>query len=239
MHGASYQSSAGQSQELEAGAHQYTRLQDLELDLERCCTCCGWCTGSLERRCTCTDQAVPFCLKCKVGIMISEAAAADAGRPPCTDDVCYMRSGCRQQGWGGRTLCQESARPAMCGCEYNCRAQSGLRRFMRRTFRGKPYCRQPPANDDDQGNLSDDVSPFEGEPTVAWDSTVDYAGQYIHLPWCRRSCGLSCNPTGRKPDFAPYRHTDFCSRGCGNKCADRDEAAWPMPGADVSLAQAG
>ena len=74
---------------------------------------------------------------------------------------------------------------------------------------------------------------------MAWDPTVDYAGQYIHLPWCRRSCSLRCNPTGREPDFTPYRHTDFCSGGCGNKCADRDEAAWPMPGAEVSLAQAG
>ena len=69
-------------------AGQYVPPQQSQSqELERRCTCCGWCTGSLERRCTCTDQAVPFCLKCKVGI--SEAAAADAGRPPCTDDICY------------------------------------------------------------------------------------------------------------------------------------------------------
>ena len=41
----------------------------------------------LERLCACWGQPVPYCLQCKVGL--AEAAAADAAKPPCTDEVCH------------------------------------------------------------------------------------------------------------------------------------------------------
>ena len=139
------------------------------------------CSESLERLCTCWGQAVPFCLK----VGIAEAAAADAGKPHCTDEVCYMRSGCTSTTWGGGTRCQESPRPAMSEYEYSWKYQAHLKQFLRRTSRFRSYATQEYANDDDRGYFSDEVYPSDGEPIVPWNPVVDYAGQYLHQPWCR------------------------------------------------------
>ena len=207
--------------------------------LERECTSCGWCSGTPGQPCkrwACAGR-VPFCIKCNVGV--KEAAAADAKRPYCTDEICFGRSGC-QQGWGGQMICQEDARPALSGYKYNLKARSALRRFMKGIFRYRPYAKLPPANEDNWGSWNDEIVPFEGESTVPWNPTVDYAAEYRHLDWCRRSCDLECNPNGRERDFAPYLHDDFCTGGCGNRCSEqRSESAMSALGAGAPPAESG
>ena len=71
----------------------------------------------LEWLCTCWGQQVPYCLQCKV--CLAEAAAADTGKPPCTDEVCQGRIGCNSTTWGCGLCCQEDAKPAMAGYVFS------------------------------------------------------------------------------------------------------------------------
>ena len=181
------------------------------------------CSEPLVRRCSCWGQAVPFCLKCKIGL--DEAAAADAKKPQCTDTVCHRRSGCSGHagGWGGQLKCQESAKGALDEYEFNYKYHAHLKKFIRQSFRLSPYARVEYPNQDAQGYASDEpLSPLEGEATAEWNPRVSYADAYVHAPWCRGTCSHRCNPTGRAPDFERYRHDDYCRGGCGNKCARAD-----------------
>ena len=160
-------------------------------------------------------------------------AAADASKPHCTDEVCYMRSSCNGTTWGGRPHCQEAA---LSGYSFNYKYHAHLKQFLRRTFRFRPYAAPEYPNDDDNGYLTDDDiyrSDTYTEPTVPWNPQVEYTATYIHQPWCRRSCGCRCNPTGRAQDLPAYRHSDYCRGGCRNKCADSDQTTSQVPEAEV------
>ena len=105
-------------------------------------------------------------------------------------------------------------------------------------FRYRPYAELPPPNEDDSGRWDDEIVPFEGESTVPWNQEVDYAAEYRHLDWCRRSCGLECNPNGKERDFAPYLHKDSCTGGCGNRCVERYQIKSAMASAKASASVA-
>ena len=111
---------------------------------------------------------------------------------------------------------------------------------MRRTFRYRPYAVQEYPNDDDNGYLTeDDEYHSETEATVPWNPDVEYPTAYVHLSWCRRSCGCRCNPNGRAQDFPAYRHSDSCRGGCRNTCADNDNSAAQVPAVDVVRPEGG
>ena len=119
---------------------------------------------------------------------MEEARKADALKPPCTEDVCHMRSGCTT-GWGGDLRCQESARGALAGYEYNHRYKEHLKEFMDKQFHSHPFAHAEAdyANNDENGFLTDEeLSPSEDEATVEKD--LDYARRYVHHTWCRGSC---------------------------------------------------
>lgn len=190
------------------------------------------CPESLERLCTCWGQPVPYCLRCKVGL--AEAAAAHASKPHCTDEVCYERSGCNSSTWGGGPRYQEWPKAALSGYRFNYKYHAHLKQFLRRTFRFRPYVVQEYPNDDDNGYLTDDDDYHsKTEATVQWTPRVEYPAAYVHLSWCRRSCGCCCNPTGRGQDFPAYRHSDYCRGGCRNKCADSDGSTSQVPAVEV------
>ena len=192
----------------------------------------------LEWLCTCWGQEVPYCLRCKLKVGLAEAAAADAAKPHCTDEVCQRRMGYTTGGWRGR--CQEDAKPAMSGHQFSHRHHIHLKQFMQRAFRPWPYAIQEYPNDDDNGYLSgSDGYHSESEPTVQWRPDVEYSAAYVHLPWCRRSCGCRCNPHRRAPDFTAYRHSDNCRGGCQDKCAGTADSAAQIPTVEVIRPEGG
>ena len=89
----------------------------------------------LVRLCTCWGAAGSLCVRCGVGL--AEAAAADATKPPCTDEVCQQRSGCFDSAWGRH--CQEDARPALHSYTFSYKHYAHLKGFMNSMFRHRPY----------------------------------------------------------------------------------------------------
>ena len=100
-------------------------------------------------------------------------------------------------------MCQENARPALAGYEYNRKAKAQLKQFMKDWFRHSLY-RKVLLLNADEDDLYWDYEPYVSpdEATVSWDPDRQiadrvYALDYNHLFWCCTSCGTACNLTNR------------------------------------------
>ena len=80
-------------------------------------------------------------------------------------------------------ICQESARPALTGYEYNRKARRRLKEFMDDNYRHRPYAKLPlPNADEHAANGAFDepyVSPYVAN--VPWDPSRYYAVEYNHV----------------------------------------------------------
>ena len=75
--------------------------------------------------------------------------------------------GCTGSTWGGGLRCQEWPKGALSEHRFNYKYHKHLQRFLRSTFRFRPYAVQEYANDDDNGYMTDDDDDHsETEPTV-------------------------------------------------------------------------
>ena len=92
---------------------------------------------------------------------------------------------------------------------------------MRSQFGFSPYARVEPPNEDDNGKWDNSMVLERNEAGPEFNPYVYFSDVYEHAPWCRRSCGMVCNPTNVKhSEIKPYRHDPCCRGGCANLCEE-------------------